>query len=503
MSFLNSEEQTLLGVILTMTVLCIFAGTESGDSNNFIFRLLSQQWNKYEGSLSRISDTIKNKLERFQGSERYKRLSKKVYAGQEYNRSYLFALQLLMRFKDATNDIKTDSSPSRKILDKIKRSNEQTRAPLFTLMFGLLLLTINMIAGLCGESVNVVLPGIWIFTILSIIYWSALWLSLFARKIGEKDVEDDSDDAETFWKKCDRNNSWLILGFYKILICSVVASLLLYVIDVTQFTPIISFIIVASLLFLVILVIGVWRVKCCEVKGNYSVIHIIGHIAAFIFYAAVIGAIYHFLGQHVCDSLLTDSKILGCTIVLFALINGIVCPFALPYLRYRKPYKDAMSELQRWDCSLDIAIKLFNGGYSEWEKVNNFEKYMMKDNATLKLAQVMELYALNTDPLRARMDIDALLELERGLAKAREALSMMPDKYSKFMVTPDVRVWLNEAVDNNNSKHAVGLYSEFCVTANTEYNQPFPNDIVNESYKTALENIAGFMVSRNIHIETK
>lgn len=368
MGFLDSNAQTFLGVILTLTVLCIFASNDSkdGGDSNFIFRLLTQQWKKLEVSFTSLFNAVADKMINFQNSKEYKTLSTDVYDDKGNAELYLFGLQILMRFKDSTNDIKTDSSPLLIILDRIKRSNEQFRAPFFTLMFGIVMLTLNLIASWC-DDVSVIMPGIWIFAVLSVIYWIALWTAFLCHNMEDKD-KDDEGKCASFWKMIDDRFSWHKGSLCKILACATVAVIVLLAVDVTMFSSALSFVIVALLLLLVITVIGVWRVVSCDVKGNYSAMHTIGHLAAFFIYSVVMCAVYDLWGRGVCDGLFENKDVLAGVVVFFSLLNGIISPFVFPYLKYRSPFKKSMNEVHEWDNKLDSAIKVFNGGFGEWTK---------------------------------------------------------------------------------------------------------------------------------------
>lgn len=367
MTFLDSNAQTFLGVILTLTVLCLFASNDGkdGGDGNFIFRLLTQQWEKFEMSLMSLFNAVAEKLSNFQKSKEYQTLSNDVYDDKGDAELYIFGLKVLLSFKNATNDIKSDSSPLIFGLDRIKKSNEQFRAPFFTLMFGIVMLSFSMIASWCdADAKSLIMPGIWLFALLSIIYWIALWTAFLCHNMGDK--KKSKSKGVRFWKRIDDRFSWHKGSLYKIGLCAGVAFLVLWVVDVTMFSSSMSFAIVILLLLLIITVIGVFRVISCEIKGNYSAIHTIGHLAAFLLYSVALCVIYDIWGAHACDSLFQNDELLAGVIVFFALVNGIICPFALPYLKYRSPSQKTMDKLKGWDKNLDNAIADFNEGFKEW-----------------------------------------------------------------------------------------------------------------------------------------
>lgn len=166
---------TFLGVILTLNVLCLFY--EKSNSSNFILRILLEQWGKFKDSLDSLQKSITKDLLRFQSGEKYQTISN-ITSGKETctdDGLYQFALQLQFRFDNAIQNLKTDLTDCIMKMDRIESSNEQLRAPFFTLLFGLTIFSIDLISSWSGtEGEKLILPCVWIFTLLSIVYWAAI-----------------------------------------------------------------------------------------------------------------------------------------------------------------------------------------------------------------------------------------------------------------------------------------------------------------------------------------
>lgn len=361
--FLGSGD-TFLGVILTLNVLCLFY--EKNSSSNFILRILLEQWGKFKNTLESLQKSITKDLLRFQSGEKYQTISN-IANGKETctdGGSYQSALQLQFRFDNAIQNLKTDLTDCIMKMDRIESSNEQLRAPFFTLLFGLVIFSIDLICSWCDiEGEKLLLPSIWIFTLLSIVYWSAIWTAFCYRSMNEdKSVERKDNTFTAAVKKI----GWKKGSSAKIFFCAVIAALTLGVCPFNTLPSFLTFSIVVASLLLLICIIGIWRVVSCGVKGKYSAMHTLGHVAAFFVYSAILGSIYDWLGNGACDALFNSKDAINGCIVFFALINGIICPFVLPYYKYRVPYIEMMDDLNESKATLDSAINLFNGGFNEW-----------------------------------------------------------------------------------------------------------------------------------------
>lgn len=355
---------TFLGVILTLNVLCLFY--EKSNSSNFILRILLEQWGKFKNSLDSLQKSITKDLLRFQSGEKYQTISN-ITSGKETctdGGSYQFALQLQFRFDNAIQNLKTDLTDCIMKMDRIESSNEQLRAPFFTLLFGLTIFSIDLISSWSGtEGEKLILPCVWTFTLLSIVYWAAIWTAFCRRSMDEDTSSAPADKTFTAYIK---KIGWKRGSCFKIAFCAIIAAVTLGFGSLNTLPQFLEFSIVAALLLLIICIIGVWRVVSCGVKGKYSAMHTLGHVAAFFVYSTILGAIYDWLGNGACDALFNSKDALNGCIVFFALINGIICPFVLPYYKYRAPYIKMMDDLNESKATLDSAINLFNGGFNEW-----------------------------------------------------------------------------------------------------------------------------------------
>lgn len=357
--FLGSED-TFLGVILTLNVLCLF----SSKNNNFIFGLLSEQWERLKQKLTNLQESISPDENNVKSDKRYEAIQKVITKRTNCSEDlYQSALQIQFRLDNALQNLKTDLSLNI-ISERIEKSNEQLRAPFFTFLFGIAIFSINMITGWCDtEDTRLLLPGVWIFTLLSIIYWCAIWITFYYRNLEKKEA---SPKGNNFWQKIDKKFKWHKGGCIKIALCTAIATIVLSACTLSTLPSFVAFAIVIAILLMPICIIGICRLISCGVKGNYSSIHTLGHVAAFFVYSIALTAIYNIFGERVCDGLFQNYNALTGCIVFFALLNGIICPFILPYYKYRIFYNKCSSDLLGKKANLSNAIHTFEEEFKNW-----------------------------------------------------------------------------------------------------------------------------------------
>lgn len=366
------SEDTFLGVILTLNVLCMFFSKQ----NNFIFGLLSELWQQLKVSIRSSQKSITEDADRYKTDERLNALHD-ITEGRvscQDDSIYQLALQIQYTFENTIQQLKTDLTSCILRMDRIENSNEQIRAPFFTLLFGLAIFSINMICKWCSKGdIELILPSVWIFTFLSIIYWISIWIAFCFRSMNEqKEVKTKS--PSNFWSKIDKLCNWLLGSIIKIIFCGGVAFIILRVGNnyIENIPALWKFALVVSVLLLSICIIGICRLISCSVKGKYSPMHVLGHIAAFIVYSTILGLIYNDCGYNACDILFLNYNALNGCIIFFALVNSIIFPFILPHFKYRKPYNETMSDLYNNREKLNKAINLFNDDFNMWSRKKVF-----------------------------------------------------------------------------------------------------------------------------------
>ena len=358
-----SQSETFLGVLLTLNVLCIYAER----NNNFILRLLTEQSQKFKESLSQIKDRLDQRIKDFKQSKEYTKIdniaSGKTKASSE---TVTEANSIKFQYSENLNNLQTDLSSCYATMDSIEKANEQFRAPLFTLLFGLFVFAINQACcGIEDKTVSILRSAIWVFSILSCVYWLSIWIGFIGRSI----TSSGKNRPETIWNRIDNNVGPKTGGAIKMGICATIFGLVLTTSDISAIEQWLCNLIVIALAIIPICLIGIWREVMCAIKGRYSVMHMIGHLVAFVIYSIVIAVLYTWEGNGIADGIFNNITFLTNIIIYFVLLNGLICPFLFPYLKYRKPYNKAIMDLNEQSRNFDIAIENFRSGYNKLKDI--------------------------------------------------------------------------------------------------------------------------------------
>lgn len=344
------NSQTFLGVLITLNILCIFANKEEDNGsgindNNFILRFIRQNKEGFNSKLRQLETLIKNVKEEFRKSEDYKTLQN-IITDKDKNSPEIVkeANAIDIKCSKSLADSNTIVTNCYIEMDRIEASNELSRAPLFTLLFGLIFFLIDEICNLWQSKVFEPLIMFSVFFIsLSSVYWIVLWSFLFFRR---NFISMGLRPKTQFWDVFDQCADYKEGGFLKIVICASMFYAGAYGISYISIGITWKWIIVLALAVMPMSVIGFIREVNCRVKGNYSFLHMTGHLLAFIVYSAVLVLLYYMRGM---DSLeLIDGKVIGrirFSIIAFSLLNGVVFPFMIPFLRMKRSCDREMKKL--------------------------------------------------------------------------------------------------------------------------------------------------------------
>ena len=350
-NFLDSS-QTFLGVLLTLNVLCIFAFKNDSENdsenvseineNNFILRFLHYYKEKFRKELIKLENLVKKETETLRESSDYRKL-KAISNGNDKFDADIKTEAMLLDVKYSlyltnSNSIVTDGYVE---LNSIEASNEQQRAPLFTLAFGLVFFFVDELVNLYQEDIyaDSIMFGWW-FLIISSIYWFVIWIFFLCRKnfVGIEVMR------KSFWNSIDKHVNPILGGLIKIVVCLAIFFFsILWIPGISDFT---FCVILVGLM--PISIIGFWREWFCCVKGRYSLTHTMGHLISFGLYAIAITSIIITISNISGNSnvvivfnnisklgIFSNIKALRFGIICFSLLNGLILPFVIPYIKLR------------------------------------------------------------------------------------------------------------------------------------------------------------------------
>lgn len=373
-TFLASS-QTFLGVLVTLLVLCLFydgAQSSSDDDkdpstvynsggNNFLSRIIHNEIWLINNRITSRSKEIKKKLEELSSNDDLKNLTNWV-SNNSFGTSHgmdssdvLAIFGLEKRANKLQSEILSDQYDT---LKRIELSNEQFRAPLYTLIYGIVIFSVDELYTIfpdIRDGLNLFVIGL---TVLSILYWSGIWIKSFRRKLENRD--DNNRDTETkdpdWFEKGQSNKGPSIFGI------SLLTGILLVIISIFLLCdallsdlriPVNTEILASLFLLCAILIpaiLGMWRLYKCKNVGNYSYSHVLGHFTVILIYSVVIAAFMSWMwgsGLEWWGRGIT--LVLKETVIVFVLLNGLILPFSLPYSKVMSLYRRAKRTLSKSD----------------------------------------------------------------------------------------------------------------------------------------------------------
>lgn len=335
--------QTFIGVLLTLNVLCIFLDK----SNNFIFALLEDQNERFVKRLIQCQDKIKKEIEAFKNSADYNVFQDIMQSlGKVPNEVRLNAQKLSFNVSVNILNYTTDITESYSPLDKIQKYREQVLAPVFSLGFGLMVFVLDEIGRFIRNDIGAFVLAIYAFLFVAIVYWGIIWWGFISHSAHSHDGE----DAKTNWVHNVHRKLGIWMGaFLKYLLCGGFYWVLIKFLPWHLMNPYGKIVFSITIMVLPISIFGIIRMWACRVKGEYSYMHVLGHLCAMLAYAAMIGVIYQFVlpMEYASIPFLTNTKVLSLLISIFLLVNGILLPFLCPYYRCTRIYSKKNKEIQK------------------------------------------------------------------------------------------------------------------------------------------------------------
>lgn len=357
--------QTFIGVLLTLNVLCLFLDK----NNNFIFSLLEDQNQRFVKRLIECQSKIQSEIDAFQDSSDYKDFQKILHSLTKLPMAVAFKAQML-GFNVTVNilNYSTDITGSYSPLDKIQKYREQVLAPVFSLGFGLIVFVLDEIGRFIPKDAHLFVLAIYAFLFVAILYWWIIW-SVF---INHSARSHEEDEIRSNWvHKVDRKLGIWKGAVVKYILCGILYWVLLKFLPWHWMNANGKVIFSIFAMILPISIFGSIRMWACRVKGEYSYMHVLGHLCAMLAYAAMIGGIYQFVlpMDYEAISWLVNTKVLSLLISIFLLINGILLPFLCPYYRCTSIYADKNKEIQKSHDDIKKQIAAFTLEFNEMCRV--------------------------------------------------------------------------------------------------------------------------------------
>lgn len=362
MTFLD-DSQTLLGVVATLLVLCLFyegrqrkstcrddswthkeKGKVDGNigedesnanelsGNNFLFRILHSEKEKIKIRIENIAEKSKElKKDPLKISDKIRNITKKHESISQELKNKAGAFITQYEFKLSGLEISTIEEQY-DLMNSIESDNEQFRAPLFCFSLSILLFCIDELWMLFPSWHEWMTIFCGFMTLASSVYWIIIWTaSCFS---------DRSFRQWRFRKWFDFLPIHIGAEFAGILLIAFFTAVSFWIVKLYPENWCMDISILLIILFLPVVYFGVYKMFSCRIRGRYSYSHILGHFFAILIYSVLLTMLI-FNGNNgvihkiAVNSFIAKAKVVSILSVGFVLFNGLLVPFLLPLLRYR------------------------------------------------------------------------------------------------------------------------------------------------------------------------
>lgn len=336
--------QTFLGIIATLTILCILH-----NDGNFITKMLSLVYDRIKKEIGELSKKVKvaqsdstewKLLMLFLSNDKQDELHEEGARVMRDINSRIDEKSIEYMGLEVTN---------KPFLDHVSTCSEHIMAPFYSFLYCLLVFIYDEVlrSGIPGK--DWILSSLAIFTFFSFVLWTLVWTHFFrSNSVGYQHIQRPKKICD-FLKKCSSFVGELgNIGASGVRIMVCVFFLLLALGGIGFFTGLSEWgakAVLVMALLLPGLFIGFAKYLAKEGKPEYT--HVV--IASHIFIAWVVSMVFAFLIHGTVDYF---SHLEGCLfeydslmllkffILFFALMNGIIFPFLFPYISYMALYGD-------------------------------------------------------------------------------------------------------------------------------------------------------------------
>ena len=342
--------QTFLGIIATLTILCIFH-----NGSNFITEMLSLVQKRIQDQIDILSKVKVSQPE----STEWKLLM--IFLSNDKQDELHEEGARVMRDINSRIDAKSIEYmglevTNKPFLDHVSTCSEHIMAPFYSFLYCLLVFIYDEVlrSGISGK--DWMLSSLAIFTFFSFVLWSLVWAHFFrSNSVGYQHIRRPKRVCD-FLKKCSSFVGGLgNIGASGVRIMVCVFFLLLALGVIGFFTGLSEWgakAVLVMALLLPGLFIGFAKYLAKEGKPEYT--HVV--IASHIFIAWVVSMVFAFLIHGAVDCfpqlnicLFEYNSLIGLKffILFFALMNGIIFPFLFPYISYMALYRDVKRKVDK------------------------------------------------------------------------------------------------------------------------------------------------------------
>lgn len=377
MEFLG-HSQTFIGVLTSLIVLCIL------DSGNFIHGILEKIGERITTEIKQLDRTLdlKGRIEKEPAYKLFSRFIKNPNESnkqpEEIEKLLGEALELDMDLNASFSKFKSGSTPkfikpASLMVEKIKESREQLIAPLYVLLYCMVVFICDEIIAVGWLPDSLVVTTLTVFTFFSFVFWVTLWYMFYY------DIKNEPQGTEKQIKKKTRlelwickHAGWINVLFLILLLCTFFIFLFVWTDTITYWYSL-AFIVALFLLF--VAVIAVCRVRSHDLFGHYLYEFSLRHFGGILALSFLFGCVFWGWGNYYPEVEIyywtyNDFTKIKVFIITFIIVNGLIAPFVIPYEGFLRIFREVQMRAQHEEAEFERKVEENNEKLKEFcEKI--------------------------------------------------------------------------------------------------------------------------------------
>lgn len=347
---LLENSQTLLGVLLTLAVLCIF----SQRTNNYILNIWISQSEKSTAALNGLLIKLKRTIKELNENEDVILLTRistgtiKCQNPKNLRRVQMkmYNLRLIQRSDNVDfNELKLRT-------ERLAEYNEQYEAPLYSFIYGLIVFIADEVFRVTHCIPEWGVYALYQFTILSCVFFGLIWITFFNHPVRKRKwMKKIKITGRQIKEKI--GSIWLTV-LLLIIILVISDGIILLSDFAKESNSTIRWVTILSLMG-PITIVGAFKIWLSDSKGDYSTLQILGHLLTMFLLASAFTAtivamrevqIFH---ESMVAALraFSNLEVLRFLVVMFVMLNAVVLPLFCPLIKLsfiKRPYSKEIKE---------------------------------------------------------------------------------------------------------------------------------------------------------------
>lgn len=334
--------QTFLGVIATLTILCILK-----NDGNFITKMLSLVFDRIQEQIKILSNKIKATSPETTEMKLLMRFLKEETDDELHNEGAKVLRDINNNIDEKSIEYMRLEGANKPLFDNISTCLEHIMAPFYSFLYCMIVFIFDEALRSDIPGKDIILSSLVIFTLFSFIFWILIWIHFFRTNSVDYQHIQRPKNLCILLKKCSEyieNQGYIKALTIRILVCLLILALALFAIYRGNLYEEVAKVFLGLALLIPGLIIGIAKYLAKEGKPEYTHVLIASHSLIALVVSTLLALLIHlsvdyFPQLEICLFRYDSLTWLKFSILFFALMNGIIFPFLFPYISYMALYR--------------------------------------------------------------------------------------------------------------------------------------------------------------------